>query len=447
MSHDNHLRPTPEQAMDGLAAMLVIPILLVIVPALASLNSAVAFVIAILPATWYVASSIVLPLTNSTPLRASDFGHAISDNRVQFRKTKTGGSRALQVFGVRYIIFKEGDLHPHYREWKAVIGHEYAHLVFGDAKYFHFVGLFVPSAIATLIYVSYLLLLSPNQNESSGPISDVVVATLLVSICIFVVFWIRQNLHSREYRADAYARNHNPEAFDGWLFRSLRSERRKSVHFSLNSALKWFTHPSFEKRSRALANGDRLQTFSLLYECLRSLGFVAVGSLGTVQAFMSVSTYYRGESVSPLLMSAIFLVILMPIASANAAISVTARRLLDQSGSKGLLAYLIAFPVIFWVASAAFYYCLIATGQYETLTAGLPPQPPGKGESGLFAFFVISLNYAFALLTVTLACSKTVDRRRFAIGLHVFVGLLSLVGSFLMTKLQWCVFQPSCSLI
>ncbi|AEI93082.1 hypothetical protein [Roseobacter litoralis] len=105
---------TPQQAIDGLATALFIPILFISVPSIANASSILAALITLGPLVWYVTTVIFAPLKASKPIKRPDIAQIIGDDRVRIRAGAGAVTCAVDLGFRKYIIFNEQDLAGHY---------------------------------------------------------------------------------------------------------------------------------------------------------------------------------------------------------------------------------------------------------------------------------------------------------------------------------------------
>lgn len=440
---------TPQQAIDGLATALFIPILAISVPSIAGADYVLAMLITLGPLVWYVVTVVLAPLRASRSINRPDIAQLIGDDRVRFRAGAGALTCAVDLGFRKYIIFNEQDLAGHYQDWKALIGHEYAHIRNGDAKFFHFVGIFGITTFFAVVYsliASFVLLsngLSGAVVEASSSNGPIILILALIGFPIFFLLWIRQSLHAREFRADGESRALDKKAFDDWMRRSLRREIRESAPsgVSLRGVLRWFTHPSFKRRADALQDNKLASNYRIHSEVLRSLVFVTGGAALSYFVFMAVSSFASQAEHVPVWLVPIFVLLMaMPLCAAYGAISVSAMHSFEQGGWRGSIGFCIAVAVANWLLLAAFYYSAVLLGQYAAVTKGFPSAPPELMSTGSWPFFVMLFNFGIVLSAVTMVAFRIFGRFRYSLIVHLIVGPSSLIGGLLATKLEWWLF-------
>lgn len=436
---------TPQQANDALAFALFIPILAISLPTIAYASVALAVLVIVIPVVWYIFINVLSPLLGSNPLTRLELNKMIEDDQVEFRITKTGATRAIDVGWRRFIIFNENDLTGHYKDWRALIGHEHAHIRNRDARFFHYAGIFGLVALSCIAYFvvifSSIFLISSSQEGSDRDLlAAVFVPGLLVAVSIFFFLWIRQSLHAREFIADRNGYRLDSEAFNDWMRRMLRFENRKGVLERLNlySLLRWFTHPSFERRFNAISAHDISDNFKLRAEVLRSIGFLYGGGLLSYFVFEALNAYFSPDTeINNLSLALIVLILVLPVAAACGATSVAAMTSVDSGGWKRLAVFCGAVSIANWLTICIFYFLIVSLGRYEALTSDLPNVPEEKMSSGIIDFLVIALNYGISIFLMILLARRLVGRFRYNVPLHVAIGGLALPAAFSIAKLQW----------
>lgn len=436
---------TPQQANDALAFALFIPILAISLPTIANASVILAMLMIAVPVVWYVFINILSPLLGSCPLIRPELNEMIEDDRIEFRTTKFGVTRAIDVGWRRFIIFNESDLTGHYKDWRALLGHEYAHIKNRDARFFHYVGIFGLVALCCIVYFiavfsTVFLISSANETSNQELLAAMFVPGLLVAVSIFFFFWIRQSLHAREFIADRNGYHFDNEAFNDWMRRMLRFENRKGILERLNiySLLRWFTHPSFARRFNAITDQDISDNFKLHAEVLRSIGFLYGGGLLSYFVFEALNTYFSPDTeISNLSLALIVLMLFLPVAAACGATSVAAMTSAESGGWKGLAVFCGTVSIANWFTICIFYFLVVSFGQYGALTSDLPDVPEENMSSGIIDFLVIALNYGISIFLMTLLARRFVSRFRYNVPLHVVIGGLALPAAFLIAKLQW----------
>lgn len=438
------LPATAEQAIDGLAISLFLPILLITIPAIATFAPDVAALIVAIPTAGYIYTNIFSPLTRSRRIEKPELSGLLNDSRIQFRVGPVNTS-ALDLGFRKYIIFDEQDLTGTYQNWRALLGHEYAHLKYGDAKFFHAAGVLGSIAFAAMIFFVFVFLLStfalnPNTlgSEPLHPVAASLIALVVAGLCAFFILWIRQSLHAREFRADREGSDLDREAFQDWMRRALRHERReKRTSGRLAFSLRWFTHPSFEQRSAALQRSDSVSAPKLRSEVLRSLVFLYGGGALSYFVFEAMNVFFDPDTEIRILgLVLIGLMLLLPLAAACGATSVAAMTCYTEGGWRDAAKFCGAVAITNWVALCIFYFFTLQAGYYEAITAGLTEVPEENMTSGIWQFFVLLSNYGFALLLFTFLTERFFSANRFNILLHICTGALSVPTAFLLTSAQ-----------
>ncbi|WP_044025215.1 M48 family metalloprotease [Roseobacter litoralis] len=326
-----------------------------------------------------------------------------------------------------------------------MIGHEYAHIKNGDAKFFHFVGIFgittffivVYSLIATFVLLSNVLSGVAAETSFNGTITAILG---LIGFPVFFLLWIRQSLHAREFRADRESRALNREAVDDWMRRSLRREIRNNTWWfsGLDRMVGSFTHPSFKRRADALRDDRLASNYRLHSEVLRSLVFVTGGAALSYFVFMALNSFASQAESFPVWFVPIFiLLIVLPICAAYGAISVSAMYSFEQGGWRASLGFCTAVAVANWLLLATAFYVIVFLGQFDAITEGVPSAPPELMSTGVWPFFVMLINFGVVLSVLTMLAFKLLGRFRYSLIVHLIVGPGSLIGGLLATKLEW----------
>ncbi|WP_300037193.1 M48 family metalloprotease [uncultured Roseobacter sp.] len=423
------------------------PILVISLPAIANTSVAIAAAVVLLPLVWYIKTVVYDPLSMSKPIVRQDFSEIIGDDKVRFRVGSRVATCSIDLGFRRYIVFNSQDLTGQYQDWKALIGHEYAHIKNGDAKFFHFVGILGGVTFLAVLYSLFLATLFlldglTGQAEQFSPRGTITLVLGLIGFPIFCLLWIRQSLHEREFRADRESRDLDEKHFNDWMRRYLRHEVRERVRLNLAIAFRWFTHPSFKKRSEVLQLRNKEVKFRFWPETLRSLAFVYGGSALSYLVFMSISSYFAHNPDLPIwFIALVFATIMMPVLSSFGAISVSAMSAYEQGGWRASLKYCVAIAGANWLLLTAFFYAIVGLGQFDAITVGVPAAPPELRSDGIWPFFVIFLNFGLLLSMFTMAAFWLFGRLRFSLLVHIAIGTLSLVGAFLATKLEWWLFS------
>lgn len=439
--------------LDGFASILFVFMVLTGLM-FTQFDTALIVVAIVFPAIWYIIAVVVDPLRQSEPLDHPEIAAILgNERRTYLRVSTTTDTCAIDLWACKFIIFNAEDLTKPYQNWKAMIGHELAHLRHGDSKYFHFAGLSGLAAAAMAFYIGFVMVLvGPNPDNYPTVASQTwpfyVIPYGIAIVLIFFVFWIRSSVHRREFRADAASRAFDQAAFDEWLDAQvmIEAETRFPILETPARLLRWFTHPSFQRRfARATAGST---SPSLLPEIARAFLFFCgsaalTGFVGFGFSNLNLESISYPVSLLPVAIAAMAVVVIMPMAAGVGIISVSTMTVLDAKGLKIGAAFVFTLSLSIAVLLNFGTLLLQATGAYETITVDLPPSPAAEASSfgyELLSGLIIMSNFALIVLAMNHVLRRLLPGKRFKLVPHLIVGFVAPVGMFLLTKLQWWLF-------
>lgn len=405
-----------------------------------------------LPAAAYVACVIVAPLRFSSPLENDEVARAVGDPSIRLRYSSEIDTRALDIWFQKYLIINSDDLTGICQNWRAVLGHELEHLKQGDSRYFHFAGVTGSASLLMCLYFTTVFLVAllgvglDSLQERRGW-ANLLIPMVLVFVSAFFVFWVRQSLHDREFRADRAGRALHSKEFDDWLRREARREEETQIPITefLARALKWFTHPTFKRRKVAIHTPHRsfpfeamvLQAFCFLVGSASLSGFMGAFILDSVALNSIVPASYL-----PFPMVAIITVFLLPIAAGFALVSISTLDAIEQSGKGHGALFVVAVAGLVLLAGMAFAVFMNVTGLDQVLTKDLPERPSSAQRGALYEFFgttIILANFSFLMFCLNLVVRRWCGQYRYNWIIHMFIGTISIVGAFLWTKAQFLI--------
>lgn len=425
-------------ASDGIATVMFAGILSLAVPTIASINPGAAIVAIVAPTAWYLATQVFGPIQSSKPISRPDLNDLIDDQSIRFRMTYSGDTRALDIGLHKYIIFNKLDLEGRLRNWKALIGHEHAHLKNKDVLFFHFAGISALIVAASFFLLILLFLsvfwLSAEERvgfEANAERTSVLFALGLSAVMAFFILWIRRSLHRREFLADEAGYRRDPEAYRDWLRRVAR--RESEAGFSWSDTISWFTHPSFANRRSCLGGSKPVSGQSYVSVLGMSLGFLYGCAFLAYGVFVVGTDIGRNTGSANLLLAYRILVILI-VSSGAAAISLSVMEFFESGGARKAAQYASLVVLTNLVLIGAFTETVKIFGLSQSLTQDLP-DPSGPLRSGFLDFSIIFGCFGMTLFLLNGAVSVILRSAKFNLIAHLMIGALAIWISFTVPKL------------
>ncbi|MEM9128190.1 MAG: M48 family metalloprotease [Pseudomonadota bacterium] len=424
-------------ASDFVGFIIFSGLIAIVAPPLFWQSSIVGIIVTCVIVGRYLYPTVIAPLRNSE--RVPQWDHRKGETQgYPVRISASEPTHVVDYFFGRTIVVNQSDYDDAAGTVRALIAHELAHIRNGDTRFFHFAGITGAISATSLfaIFALAMLYLVGDRTFFPEPPPDrfqptILLMTAVVLTIIYFLFWLRDSLHEREFQADASALAMEPEAVEGWLWRSARLDRIKNRRPSrpTNAAIiKFFTHPTFAKRLKRISEPPRRSPWSFVAQSM--MAFVMVPICGFLAYSLFQVGIIYGQAINSIqLYWAYFGFAFLAAAAAFTNFSVLVQRSLTAHGLGAAIVVSASFAASGWLLMMSSYGLSVVLGFYETITADLP-KPPGGTTTGGWAWLSIIGSCSAVCLALNVALRPFLPRQFLAVLGHLIIGFLAMIGAF-----------------
>lgn len=194
------------------------------------------------------------------------------------------------------------------------------------------------------------------------------------AMMLVLVFWTRNTLHEREFRADVDAFGREPELTADWLERAAIYEAGEDDRFwwaEMGGLLDWVYHPRFHTRYRVITEGRPSHWWYDVKEGSRALPLLYTAGFLAFAVFEIGAQF--GDEPAPRFLILLYTGALLLLAiSGPCALSIGLASVMDRRGLIAGLIYCLSFSLVTIIVVAVLERLAPVLGVYEAAGMVLP---------------------------------------------------------------------------